>query len=191
LGCSGNCDVSTTTCKSTRSTSDRYDVTSLISFSFSCLIASNISSGASASPQYLRRYYVLFNFTEPAGLLTYGLRDYLSQNFIGRSLGGNVFRTELKDYGQCIILRVTGLPEEHEKLINEVLGKKNAEGQMFWEYTKQYKPDEWLPSIPTTDFSITQSSKGAIRGRNSDPSRDHPSEKSTQTGKSSQSKRSG
>lgn len=100
---------------------------------------------------------------EPAGLLTYGVRDFLSTQFKGRPRGGNIFRTVLDDYGQCIMLRVTGLPEDHERLISEVLQMQNAEGQMFWEYTVNYKPVEWISIMPTMSFTITQPARGSIR----------------------------
>ena len=140
-----------------------------------CLLASNISSGASASLQYLRRHYLLFNVMEPAGLFTYLIRKLLCEQFRGRSLSGTLFRTN--DYGRCIILCAIGLPEEHERLMSEVLEMRNAEGELYCEYTRQCQPEEWVRDMPTTQFTLAQSSKGAIRGGNSNLKYDHPTEK--------------
>lgn len=136
---------------------------------------------------YLRRFYVLFNLQRPAEMLERGVRQYIVNEMKGRPIGGLIYRSQLPDYGQCIIIRASGTPDALESFENAVLCLKDEEGNIYWEYSKTYKVDETLGELIAYTFSIGQSTRGAESGRNSDPAYDNKSQRTSNTGASSKS----
>ncbi len=120
-------------------------------------------------------------------MLSHGVRDFIVQKMKTRPIGGSIYRSNLQDYGQCIIIRAAGTRQSLESFETEVLSMTDDNGDAFWEYTKQYKPDEAIYRLSTYTFTIIQSTRGAIRGPNSNPVYDNQSDKSANTGKSSKS----
>ncbi len=136
---------------------------------------------------YLRRFYVLFNLQRPAEMLERGVREYIANQMKGRPIGGMIYRSTLPDYDQCLIIRASGTPGALELFENTVLDLTDEEGNDYWECSRVYKPEEALTKLASYEFTIGQSSRGAVRGPNSDPKYDNKSEKSSKTGKSSKS----
>lgn len=101
-----------------------------------------------------------------------GVREYIGNQMKGRPIGGMIYRSTLPDYDQCLIIRASGTPGALELFENTVLCLKDEEDRIYWEYSKVYKPDEPLPELISYDFTIGQSTRGAVRGPNSDPKYD-------------------
>ena len=134
---------------------------------------------------FVRRFYVLFNLQGPVDMLNHGVREFIVEQMRGRLIGGMILRSKLPDYGQCIIIRASGTRSELELFENIVLPMKAADGRVYWEYSKTYKPEEPLSELISHEFIIGQSNRGATRGPHSNPMYDNNSEKSSRTGKSS------
>ena len=126
---------------------------------------------------YLRRFYVLFNLQRPAEMLKHGVRDFIVKQMAGRPIGGMIYRSLLPDYGQCIIIRASGTPDALNLFENSVLRLKDTESRIYWEYSKFYKQDEPLEDLINYDFTIAQSTRGAVRGPKSDQKYDNKSER--------------
>jgi hypothetical protein len=137
---------------------------------------------------YLRRFYVLSSLKRPAEMLERGVRDYIGSQMRGRAIGGMVYREKLPSYGQAVIIRACGTREALRSLETSVLSR---DGNEYWDWdvdTPMYRDCE-VEHISSHEFSIAESRRGAMCGSNSDHKNDNKSEKSSRTGKSSESDR--
>lgn len=131
-------------------------------------------------PRLLRRKFILFNLRGPCNMLVRGVREFLVESFKGRPVGGHVRRVNNDDYGQAVVLIISGEENFLMTVENTVIAANTPE---YWDYEMQ--EETVIPRFATQSFTITQSARGAVRGPNSDPAHDNKSETRAQSSKHS------
>mgnify|MGYP003386877748 FL=1 len=132
---------------------------------------------------YERKKYVLFNLTMEAKNLQHGIRDYIVDQMKGRHIEGSVLRGYSDEYGQHLVLCVTGEPETLETLENDLI----YDGTYWLNFDNNF-PIQPRRKFTHGQFSICRSFRGAECGPNSDAEVDNRSEHSASRAKSAKAK---
>ena len=112
---------------------------------------------------YVKRTYRLIDLKAPIGLLPNGIRAYFVAQMVGRDIEGSIRRAFNSDYGQHLILTLTGIPAILDEIVVVTLYDNRWNTELI---------DEQLRTQRATarTFNIIGSSRGATCGRRSDPS---------------------
>ena len=127
----------------------------------------------------------MFNFTGPIDLYPRGIRQFLTESMVGRSVAGYVQRVNRReDFGQCIILKLDGSLD----VLGEIEARLLAVGDFQYELISRCP----IESFGThRQFTQIVSGAGATCGTNSDRNYDHPPSVGSRAGGSSCSGGSG
>jgi hypothetical protein len=90
-----------------------------------------------SAPRWLRWTFILHNLARPWGMLTHGLRKFFVSHFHGRPISGLVRRANKHDYGQCILLCISGEESILQDAEEDVLNLVDESGQPFWYYERE------------------------------------------------------
>lgn len=160
-------------------------------------VAANMPAVSNINP-LVQRKYILTDLRDPVGLLTHGIRSYLSGKLTAIKVAGTIRRDYDKDLGQYISLVFYGTADMLKLLEEEVL-EGNKEHQPLWVWQPQPGSiDSIVTKHPFMDIRVIASGANAIPGKNSDHSVDrnqvircHASDDQTSTVKSKESNSSG
>ena len=156
-------------------------------FLYICLLTKFLSYGETADERFIRllgqilhmlclftvteyrmKKYRLGNLQVPVGLLPNGVREYIVNQMAGVDTEGNVRRAVDRETGeQYIIITLTASLATFHDIENGFLTSD------LWDYETLH--DEGRRGFSHRRFVILQSWKGAVRGRNSNPSYDYVS----------------
>jgi hypothetical protein len=69
------------------------------------------------------RRYAIYSLNAPAEMVPFGIRNYIVRRMTGRSIEGSVQRACSVEYGQHVVVRVTGTPATLDDFETELLQK--------------------------------------------------------------------